>query len=271
MVSLTVENVGLRYPVPWRFSLARRRTTAHARGHIGGHVEIGSDGRKYVNAQEDVSFSLASGDRLAIVGPNGAGKTTLLKLLYGIFKPSTGRVTREGRVDALFNINLGFRQEVSGRRNIVLRGLMNGWSRQQIEERMEEIIDFSELDEFIDMPFSAYSQGMAARLAFATATSFEPEILLMDEWIGAGDQNFAEQASRRLHALVSRAGIIVLASHNNDLLKRICNKAIVLKHGRLEAFLDTEQAFTEYLSAPKVASPAAKPAPGSPISAPTKQ
>ena len=142
MVSLTVENVGLRYPVPWRFSLARRRTTAHARGHIGGHVEIGSDGRKYVNALEDVSFSLASGDRLAIVGPNGAGKTTLLKLLYGIFKPSTGRVTREGRVDALFNINLGFRQEVSGRRNIVLRGLMNGWSRQQIEERMEEIIDF---------------------------------------------------------------------------------------------------------------------------------
>ena len=138
-----------------------------------------------------------------------------------------------GRRDALLNINLGFRNQASGRRNIVLRGLINGWSKREIDQRMDEIIDFSELGDFIDMPMHSYSQGMAARLAFAIATSFEPEILLMDEWIGAGDTNFQEKAKARLEKMVTKAGIIVLASHSNALLQRVCNRIISLEHGRI--------------------------------------
>lgn len=247
MVSLRVENLGLKYPLPRRFTLARQPRGAMGDGDIGGRLSVSADGKQYITALEDVTFSLEAGDRLALIGPNGAGKTTLLKLLYGIFKPTTGRVLKDGRVDALFNINLGFRSDVSGRRNIFLRGLINGWSRREIEIRMEDIIAFSQLGEFIDMPFSTYSQGMAARLAFATATSFDPEILLMDEWIGAGDKDFAEQARQRMETMVKKAGIIVLASHNLDLLRRTCNKAIWLKQGHVERFTDSETTFNEYI------------------------
>jgi ABC-type polysaccharide/polyol phosphate transport system ATPase subunit len=247
MVSLQINNVGLRYPVPRTFSL-RRQTPAIAEDrNIGGRLETDADGKSYVTALEDVTFSLKAGDRLGLIGPNGAGKTTLLKLLYGIFKPTTGTVTREGRVDALFNINLGFRGDVSGRRNILLRGLLNGWTPREIEARMDEIIEFSQLGEFIDMPFSSYSQGMAARLAFATATSFEPQILLMDEWIGAGDAEFAQQAQSRMDSIVARAGIIVLASHNLDLLRRVCNKGLWLKHGRIEEFTTSKKVLDDYI------------------------
>ena len=247
MVSLQVNNVGLKYPIPRQISLQRRPHAPDEERHIGGILETAADGKRYVAALEDVTFSLEAGDRLALIGPNGAGKTTLLKLLYGIFKPTTGNIVREGRVDALFNINLGFRGDVSGRRNILLRGLLNGWHPREIEARMDEIIEFSQLGEFIDMPFSSYSQGMAARLAFATATSFEPQILLMDEWIGAGDAQFAQQAQSRMDSIVKRAGIIVLASHNLDLLRRVCNKALWLKQGRIEEFTTSKKVLDDYI------------------------
>ena len=228
MVSIRARNIGLRYPVPRDVKLrAEPRTT------VGGSFFAGSGGRKYVTALEDVSFELKAGDRLGLVGSNGAGKTTLLKVLYGVYEPTVGSLEAQGRRDALFNINLGFRSQASGRRNIELRGLINGWSRREIDLRMDEIIDFSELGDFIDMPVESYSQGMTARLAFAIATSFEPEILLMDEWIGAGDKDFRDKAKARLEKMVTRAGIIVLASHDGGLLQRVCNRIISLEHGRI--------------------------------------
>ncbi|ODA68656.1 Teichoic acids export ATP-binding protein TagH [Methyloligella halotolerans] len=196
-----------------------------------------------VQALNDVSFKLESGDRLGLVGTNGAGKTTLLKVLYGIYEPTHGEVDVVGRTDALFNINLGFRKEASGRRNIVLRGLINGWDMSQINERMEKIIEFSELGDFIDLPLKTYSQGMAARLAFSVATSLDPEILLMDEWIGAGDPEFQAKAKNRMEHLAERAGIIVLASHNHLLLQRTCNKILELESGKLKAFQEAEEWF----------------------------
>ncbi len=196
-----------------------------------------------VEALDNLSFSLESGDRLGLVGTNGAGKTTLLKVLYGIYEPTRGRVDVVGRTDALFNINLGFRKEASGRRNIVLRGLINGWNMSQINERMEEIIEFSELGDFIDLPLKTYSQGMAARLAFSVATALDPEILLMDEWIGAGDPEFQLKARRRMSLLAEKAGIIVLASHNHSLLQRTCNKILELESGQLKAFQPAEEWF----------------------------
>ncbi len=240
MVAINVERLGLRYTLPRGLAGA----AGHAASTVGGRVSDAGRGRQVV-ALDGVSFSLQSGDRLAIVGPNGAGKTTLLKVIYGIFEPTDGRVDVTGRIDALFNINLGFRREATGRRNILLRGLINGWSRREIERRIDDIVRFSELGDFIDMPFKTYSQGMAARLAFATATSFEPEILLMDEWIGAGDRDFQEKARQRMNDMVANAGIILLASHNVSLLKRTCNKVLALEKGTVKFFGPADDYFRE--------------------------
>lgn len=238
MVSIRAEKLGLVYRLRQKLSLAPhdRRMASDSR------IEKRS-GAAFVAALHDVSFELSAGDRLGLVGSNGAGKTTLLKLLYGIYEPTAGQVAINGRVDALFNINLGFRREATGRRNIKLRGLISGWSEQEIAARMEKIIEFSELGDFIDLPFKSYSQGMGARLAFAIATSFEPEILLMDEWIGAGDPAFQEKSKARMREMTAKAGIIVLASHNQALIKSTCDKVLELEKGSVKFFGDAEEFF----------------------------
>lgn len=219
MVSIEVKNLSLSYPVKLR-RLAGR-THQHS-------LEF--------TALADVCLKLKAGDRVGVIGANGSGKTTLLKVLHGIYRPTGGTVHVEGRTDAMFNVSLGFRAEATGRRNIELRGLLNGWSEEAIAERMESIIAYSELGDFIDMPYKTYSQGMAARLAFASATAFEPEILLMDEWIGAGDLSFQNKARDRLSSLIESAGIVVLASHNHQILKSICDRGLILDNGRLIFF-----------------------------------
>lgn len=231
MVSIIANNVGLTYQIREKLTFAPRDRRIPTGGRISG-----SGRQRFVTALDGVSFGLEAGDRLGLVGSNGAGKTTLLNVLYGIYEPTTGSVAIDGRVDALFNINLGFRREATGRRNIFLRGLINGWTEDEIEARIPTIIEFSELGDFIDIPLKAYSQGMAARLAFSVATALEPEILLMDEWIGAGDRSFQDKASARMQALSAQAGIIVIASHNQTLLRNTCNKILELDHGKLKSF-----------------------------------
>lgn len=240
MVSIRAKDIKLVYRVRRKYSLAmfdRRTPMGDAILRVGRNT--------YVRALDSVSLSLEAGDRLGLVGANGAGKTTLLKVLYGVYEPTGGSVDVRGRVDALFNIGLGFRMEATGRRNIVLRGLINGWTMDEIENRMESIINFSELGEFIDLPYKTYSQGMAGRLAFSIATSLEPEILLMDEWISAGDQVFQEKARSRMKEMAARAGIIVLASHNSDLVRRTCNKILELEKGKVKYFGSTERWFAD--------------------------
>jgi ABC-type polysaccharide/polyol phosphate transport system ATPase subunit len=237
MVRVSAENLTLSYPLRSRPSLSGLAA------RIGGGIDRRESVARSVTALDGVSFELEAGDRLGLIGTNGAGKSTLLKVLYGIYTPSSGRVEIKGRVDALFNIGLGFRREATGRRNIVLRGLINGWSLDEIEARMDQIVEFSELGEFIDLPFKTYSQGMAARLAFSIATTLEPEVLLMDEWLGAGDPPFQEKAKQRMSALAEHAGIIVLASHNHALLRRTCNKILELEHAQVKHFGDAETYF----------------------------
>lgn len=252
-IFLRASNIGLRYALPRKFNIRApdKRVSEEMAAKVGGRVarQQRRMARGYVQALEDVSFTLEAGDRLGIVGHNGAGKSTLLKVLYGVFPPSSGTVEKHGRIDALFNIRLGFRREATGRRNILLRGLINGWTAQETNARMDEIIEFAELREFIDLPLKAYSAGMAARLAFGIATTLEPEILLMDEWIGAGDKSFQGKSRDRMAEIAARAGIIVLASHNLSLLKANCNKILKLEQGTTAYFGPADAYFLSEMTA----------------------
>ena len=232
MVSIRAINLSLSYPLPAGIKLAAGPGAA-----IGGRFSAIGRGARYVTALDDVSFELKAGDRLGLVGANGAGKTTLLKVLYGIYEPTGGRVETQGRVDALFNINLGFRQR--GDRTAQHRAARPDQRLEQPRDRQRAWMRSSSSASSATSSTcrsEAYSQGMAARLAFAIATSFEPEILLMDEWIGAGDPNFQDKAKARMDEIVAKAGIIVLASHNEGLIKRVCNKVLVLEKGKIRSF-----------------------------------
>ncbi len=204
---------------------------------------IGS--RSYILALHDLSFNIQSGQRVGLVGRNGSGKSTLLKVLGGIYTPTSGSVVRSGRVSSLFNLSLGVQPDVSGRDNIYIRGLVKGWSRAEIQSRMDEVIEFSELKDVIDLPVRTYSAGMRMRLLFAIATSFSPEILLLDEWIGAGDASFQKKASERMKMLVDQAGITVIASHNRKLLRSVCDIGIWLDHGSMRAYGPIESVYRE--------------------------
>lgn len=229
MTSLVAEDVSLAFPL---YSKAQQHAAA-GRKH-DDRIIISPAGRILaVKALRNISFEMKSGDRLALIGRNGSGKTSLLQVLAGIISPDSGRVVMTGKPTSLININLGMRQEATGHYNITLRGLAVGRSRQEIEERRAEIAEFSELGEFLDMPVETYSVGMRMRLNFAIATAFDPEILLLDEWLSAGDTAFRERATLRMQAFAAKAGIMVLASHSRKLLLDNCNLAIWLEDGKI--------------------------------------
>jgi len=184
-------------------------------------------------ALNDISFTLCKGERLALVGLNGSGKSTLLRTIAGIYEPDTGDMIVDGDVVALFNLGIGMRLDMSGRANIILQGMVTGRSRAEMIALTPKIIEFSELAHVIDDPVHTYSQGMAMRLTFATATELRPEILLLDEWIGAGDRLFREKAKRRLENMVKDSSGFILASHNNLIVKRYCNYGLYLKTGSI--------------------------------------
>lgn len=206
------------------------------------------EGRKMrsVAALSDVGFQLASGDRLGLVGGNGAGKTTLLRTLASIIAPQSGRLEITGGVQSLMEMGLGVNGSATGRENIRLRLLAEGLSWREAEAAIEPIGAYSELGDYLDMPVDTYSRGMQLRLSFSVATSLGAEILIMDEWVGAGDATFREKATRRMHEMVEEAGIVVLASHNNVLLKRICNKGLWLEKGRVMAMGDIDSVVEAY-------------------------
>ena len=194
----------------------------------------------------DFSTRLAPGSITTLIGGNGAGKSTLLRVLAGIYKPTSGKISVQGRRVPLFDISLGADEEATGRENIVLRGLLMGLTRAEISERIDEICEFSELGEFLDLPTKTYSSGMMLRLLFSIATTLSSEILLMDEWIAAGDEKFLSRANRRLHELVERSNILVMASHRAQLLRSICNRAVLLGTGEIIATGTVDEILARY-------------------------
>jgi lipopolysaccharide transport system ATP-binding protein len=199
----------------------------------GGQLGADQQGRVVVRALENLSFSMKDGDRVGLLGHNGAGKSTLLRMLSGVYAPSSGTAHITGEIGSLIDISLGIDPEATGRENIYLRGGLLGMTRSEVNKQIDEIIDFSELGDFVDMPLRTYSTGMHLRLAFAVSTIVRPEILLMDEWLSVGDEGFKHKAEIRMAELVQATNILVIASHSRELVLRTCNRVIWLEHGKI--------------------------------------
>jgi ABC-type polysaccharide/polyol phosphate transport system ATPase subunit len=186
-----------------------------------------------VMALRDICLELEDGDRVGLVGPNGAGKSTLLRTIGGIYEPPQGTVTTIGKLATLLDLGLGIDLEMTGRENVYMRGIVLGMSRSDIHGKIQDIEQFAELGDSFDLPVRTYSGGMMVRLAFAISTSIEPEILLIDEAIGAGDHFFMKKAEERIQKIVSETKILILASHSLYVIQNFCNKCLLLREGRL--------------------------------------
>jgi ABC-type polysaccharide/polyol phosphate transport system ATPase subunit len=184
-------------------------------------------------ALKNLNLCLQGGDRVGVIGLNGAGKSTLLKMIVGIYPPATGRIAVEGRVTPMIEIGTGFNMELSGRENIYLNGAILGYSPNEMKKREENIIEFSELKDFIDLPVKYYSSGMYGRLAFSIATQTEPEILLVDEIFSAGDARFVAKGSIRMMELFSNSQIVLFVSHQLEQIRKLCNQVMILHKGEI--------------------------------------
>jgi ABC-type polysaccharide/polyol phosphate transport system ATPase subunit len=235
MTRVTLENVVVDFTIygtqmTFRSELLHRATG----GFIRKEQQEGKKRQRVtIRALDGINLSLKEGDRLALIGHNGAGKSTLLKVLAGVYEPTGGRISMEGRISALFTLSPGWDPEDTGYENIMNCGLFFGMSREEIEAKTPEIAEVSGLGSYLDLPARTYSLGMQTRLAFAIATSIEPGILVLDEGLSAGDASFADVATRRIDNLLSRTRILILASHSLELLQRWCNTAILLERGRV--------------------------------------
>lgn len=186
-----------------------------------------------VRALSDVSIDIVNGDRVGLIGLNGAGKTTLLKVLASVYEPTQGRFISSGSISSLLDIQVGLNPDATGRENIVLRGMYMGIHPREMRTRAAEVAEFTELGHYIDMPVRTYSAGMMIRLAFSISTCIPPDILIMDEWLTAGDAQFLDKAQRRVEDFVRGSSILVLASHSTELVERWCNRGILLHQGRV--------------------------------------
>lgn len=199
-----------------------------------------------IHALKNINVQIVSGERVGLLGHNGAGKSTFLKTVAGLYPISSGELVVQGQVRSLFDLSLGFEPDATGRENILYRGLLLGLSPKFMREKIDEIVEFADLGEFIDYPIKTYSAGMQVRLAFAISTTVGGDILLLDEVIGAGDANFMAKAKLRITSLIEKAEILVLASHDFGALQSICTRGLVFHHGELLYDGEISEAITEY-------------------------
>jgi lipopolysaccharide transport system ATP-binding protein len=199
-----------------------------------------------IDALKNINIKIKSGERIGVIGGNGSGKSTFLRLCSRIYEPSTGTININGNVSSLINVNIGIDPESTGRENIKLRLVMLGFNNNQINELFNEIIQFSELNQFIDLPFYTYSTGMQLRLAFATSVFIKPEILIMDEWLATGDKDFQEKAEKKLNSIIENSKILILASHSKDLILKTCTRVIWLENGVIKKDGGAEETIQGY-------------------------
>jgi ABC-type polysaccharide/polyol phosphate transport system ATPase subunit len=232
MTSVVLDNVRVDFPI---YGAERSLRSALLKRATGGVIqrEGKHDERVVIRALSEISMALGEGDRLGLIGHNGSGKSTLLRVIAGIYEPVEGQVFVQGTVTPLFDMMPGLDPEDNGYENIVTAGLLFGLSRDEIEKKIPEVEEFSELGEYLSLPVRTYSTGMVMRLGFALTTSLDPGVLLLDEGIGTGDARFVDRAIERMRQFIGRSRIVVLASHSAPLLHSVCNKAALLHAGRL--------------------------------------
>ena len=243
MVSIDTYNACVDFPI---FDAKSRSLKKAMLSTAGGSIGKNDQNVVMVEALKDINLHLREGDRVGLVGHNGAGKTTLLRLLSGIYEPTRGAADVRGRVAPVFDLGVGMDPEVSGYDNIIIRGLFLGQTIKQMKAKMDEIAEFSELGDYLSMPLRTYSTGMRVRLALGVVTSIEPEILLLDEGIGAVDAAFMAKARVRLQDLVKRSGILVFASHSNDFLAQLCDTALWIDHGQIRSVGEVSEVVGQY-------------------------
>jgi ABC-2 type transport system ATP-binding protein len=229
-IGIATKDACVDFPI---FDAKSRSLKKTVMGVVGGNIASTSK-VPIIEALRDITVNLEHGARVALVGHNGAGKTTLLRLLAGIYEPTRGVAEISGRVAPVFDLGVGMDPEISGFENIIIRGLFLGQTRKQMLAKVDEIAEFTELGDYLSMPLRTYSTGMRVRLAMGVVTSIDPEILLLDEGLGAVDADFLKKAQSRLQGLVERSGILVFASHSNEFLARLCNTAMWIDHGTIK-------------------------------------
>ena len=197
-------------------------------------------------ALKDVSIEIKRGDFYGLVGINGSGKSTLLKTIAGVFKPTEGKVTVNGTIAPLIELGAGFDMDLTARENIYLNGAVLGFSKKFMDEHFQDIVDFSELHDFLDVPLKNYSSGMVARIAFAIATVVDPDILIADEVLSVGDYAFQEKCEKRMAQLLANGTTVIFVSHSTEQVKRLCNKATWLEHGKIIMTGDAETVCDAY-------------------------
>ncbi len=238
MAQIDLQNVHLEFTVG-----AERHTLKSA---LGQAVSRRRRSDRTVTALKDLSLSIKSGERVGLIGHNGAGKSSLLKVTAGIYPPQRGTVTTVGHICPLFEFVTGFEMEATGWENIRTRALLLGMSPREIDGKIESIAEFTKLGEFLDIPVRHYSTGMFVRLAFATSTAVDPQILLLDEVMAAGDKDFIKSARQRMNELMERASIVLFATHSLDVLPKFCERTILLSQGAIVADGPTEEVVQLY-------------------------
>ncbi len=244
MARIVLDKINVRFPV--LHTGHRSLKKAILANATGGAILNDTRAAPVVEALAGISAQFSTGDRIGLVGPNGAGKSTLLRVIAGIYEPNEGRVSVTGQVMPLLDLGVGFDGDLTGRENIRMRGLYLGIKPSRFATLAPDIAHFTELGDYLDMPVRTYSSGMQMRLALGVATAVAPEILLMDEWMMAGDAHFMEKARARMFGFVEQARILVLASHSEDIIRQWCNKAMLLRAGHIEAFGPVDEVMRDY-------------------------
>jgi ABC-type polysaccharide/polyol phosphate transport system ATPase subunit len=242
VAKISLNNVSVEIPV---FDVSATSLRKLLLGSIGGQFNR-TGGLVLVSALKDLSFEANDGDRIGLIGRNGSGKTTLLRVLSDVYPPTRGSVEISGRISPMFEATLGMSADATGMENIRICGMLWGLTNEQISQGLEDVVAFTELGEYLNVPVRTYSMGMFMRLAFAIATLREPEILLLDEVIGVGDAAFFEKAYTRLKSMARQSRILVIASHGERIIRDLCNKVLWLHNGALVEFGDVDRVFAAY-------------------------
>ncbi len=243
---ISLKDVCLDFPIYDTESLSLRNRVSDMGKTIVTKSKKNHSKGKIISAIKNINFNFKHGDRIALLGHNGSGKTTLLKLLAGIYSPTSGKINKIGETCSMLDIGFGFEQDATGYENIILSNVMRGSTKKEIDKMLPEIAEFSGLGEFLNMPLRTYSSGMQARLAFSSAIANSPEILLIDEFFSTGDIEFSRKSREKVMAMMSNSSILVFASHDLILLKKLCNKGICMENGEIIFSGETSEVIEYY-------------------------